>query len=108
MTVVHAVTDKEFEEQVLKAEKPVLIDFWAEWCSPCRMVAPIVEEIAREYKDKIEVYKLDVDANIDTASRYQVQSIPTLILFKHGKPAERIIGFRPKDRLVAQLKPHLG
>ncbi|MCL4541953.1 MAG: thioredoxin [Chloroflexi bacterium] len=106
--MVNVVTDKEFEEQVLKAEKPVLIDFWAEWCSPCRMVAPIVEEIAREYQDKIDVYKLDVDANIDTAFRYQVQSIPTLILFKNGKPAERIIGFRPKDRLVAQLEPHLS
>ncbi|MCL4508874.1 MAG: thioredoxin [Chloroflexi bacterium] len=108
MATVSVVTDKEFETQVLKSDTPVLVDFWAAWCSPCRMVAPIVEEIAKDYQDTLRVFKLDVDENIDTAFKYQVQSIPTLILFKDGKPAERIVGFKPKERLVAQLQPYIA
>ena len=107
MATTVAVTDSEFETQVLKADKPVLVDFWATWCGPCRMVAPVVEEIAQEYKGQLSVYKLDVDNNNETATQYQVQSIPTLILFKEGKPAARIVGYMPKPRLVAQLKSHL-
>ena len=107
MTVATPVTDNDFETQVLKAEKPVLVDFWATWCGPCRMVGPIVEQLAKEYQDQLTVYKLDVDNNGDTAIQYQVQSIPTLILFKDGKPAQRIVGYMPKERLLAQLKPHL-
>jgi len=108
MAATAAVSDSEFETQVLKADKPVLVDFWATWCGPCRMVAPVVEEIAHEYSEQLQVYKLDVDANGETAMQYQVQSIPTLILFKDGKPAARIVGYMPKPKLLAQIKPHLS
>ena len=107
MAVATPVTDNEFETQVLKSEKPVLVDFWAAWCGPCRMVGPIVEQLAKDYQQQLNVYKLDVDSNGNTAIQYQVQSIPTLILFKDGKPAQRIVGYMPKERLLAQLKPHL-
>ena len=101
------VSDGTFEQDVLKAEQPVLVDFWAAWCGPCRMVAPVVEEIAKQYQGKLTVAKLDVDENSNTAIEYQVQSIPTLILFKDGKPAQRIVGYMNKERLLGQLKPHL-
>jgi thioredoxin 1 len=107
MATTAPVTDNEFETQVLKSDKPVLVDFWAAWCGPCRMVAPVVEELASDYQGQLAVYKLDVDDNGNTATQYQVQSIPTLILFKDGKPAQRIVGYMPKARLLAQLKPHL-
>lgn len=107
MAVATQVTDNDFETQVLKSEKPVLVDFWAAWCGPCRMVGPIVEQLAKDFQEQLTVYKLDVDNNGDTAIQYQVQSIPTLILFKDGKPAQRIVGYMPKERLLAQLKPHL-
>lgn len=107
MATATAVTDSDFEAQVLKAGQPVLVDFWAAWCGPCKMVAPVVEEIAKDYQGKLSVYKLDVDDNGNTAIQYGVQSIPTLILFKDGKPAHRIVGYMPKERLLAQLKPHL-
>jgi thioredoxin 1 len=108
MAATAAVSDREFESQVLQAEKPVLVDFWATWCGPCRMVAPVVEEIAKEYSDQLQVYKLDVDANGETAMQYQVQSIPTLILFKDGQPVERIIGYMPKERMLQKIRPHIG
>ena len=107
MAVATPVSDTEFETQVLKSAKPVLVDFWAAWCGPCRMVGPIVEQLAKDYQEQLAVYKLDVDSNQNTAVQYQVQSIPTLILFKDGKPAQRIVGYMPKERLLAQLKPHL-
>jgi len=107
MAIAKPVTDGEFETKVLKSEQPVLVDFWATWCGPCRMVAPVVEELAKQYEGKLSVAKLDVDANGNTAIEYQVQSIPTLILFKDGKPAQRIVGYMNRDRLLAQLKPHL-
>ncbi len=102
------VTDATFDSDVLKAETPVLVDFWAEWCGPCRAVAPTVAAIARENEGKLKVGKLDVDSNLVTASRFGVQSIPTLILFKNGQETERIIGNMPKERLWATLKPHLA
>jgi thioredoxin 1 len=101
------VTDATFESQVLEAEKPVLVDFWAAWCGPCKMIAPVLEEIAAE-ESGLVIGKLDVDTNQGTAMRYGVMSIPTLILFKHGQEAERIVGFLPKERLMARLKPHLA
>ena len=102
-----AVTDDTFEEVVLKAEKPTIVDFWAVWCGPCKMIAPVLEEIADEHADELSVTKLDVDSNGQTAMQYGVMSIPTLILFKNGQPAERIVGYMPKAKLLAKITPHL-
>jgi thioredoxin 1 len=101
------VTDSTFESEVLEASEPTLVDFWAEWCGPCRMVAPVVEEIAEEHGDKLRVAKMDVDSNRETPIQYGIQGIPTLILFKDGAEAARIVGFRPKEAMMAELLPHL-
>lgn len=108
MSSAAAVTDSTFQQDVLQSSEPVLVDFWASWCQPCRMVAPVVEEIASENSGKIKVLKLDVDENQNTAMQYNVSSIPTLILFKDGQPVERVVGFNPKDRLMSKLSPHLS
>ena len=100
------VTDQTFEQEVLKSGTPVLVDFWATWCGPCRMVAPVLEEIASE-KDNVRIAKLDVDANPITAGRFGVRAIPTMILFKDGKEAQRLVGYMPKDRLLQQIQPHV-
>jgi len=97
------VDDSNFDQMVLQAETPVLVDFWAAWCRPCLMVAPILEELAEEYSGRISVARMDVDQNPKTASRYHVMSIPTLLLFKNGQPASHIIGFRPKEELKRSL-----
>ncbi|HWM01553.1 MAG TPA: thioredoxin [Actinophytocola sp.] len=102
------VTDSSFAEDVLNSDKPVLVDFWATWCGPCRMVAPVLEEIAGEHADKITIAKLDVDANPTIARDYQVLSIPTLILFKGGEPVKQIVGAKPKAALLADLSDYLG
>jgi len=108
MSSATAVTDGTFQQDVLQSDEPVLVDFWATWCQPCRMVAPVVEEIASENTGKLKVLKLDVDENQNTAMQYGVSSIPTLILFKGGQPVERVVGFNPKDRLMSKLTPHLS
>jgi len=97
------VTDNNFEQEVLKAEGKVLVDFWAPWCGPCRMMSPVVDEIAEEYSDKIKVCKLNVDENPDTAARYGVMSIPTLLVFENGQVANKLVGFKPKEDLISQL-----
>ncbi len=102
------VTDETFDKEVLKSETPTLVDFWAVWCGPCKMVSPLVDEIARENDGKLKVMKLDVDENENTAMKYGVMSIPTLILFKNGQPVERIVGFKPKGDLAKKILPHLG
>lgn len=102
-----AISDASFDTEVSKASEPVLVDFWAEWCGPCRMIAPVLEQIAEQYPDSIKITKLDVDHNPQTAGKFGVQSIPTMILFKDGKEVDRLIGYMPKDRLLGRLKPYL-
>ncbi len=101
------VTDATFDEQVRMAGQPVLVDFWAEWCGPCRMVAPILDEIASEKAGALQVAKLNVDDNVKTAQRFEVMSIPTMILFKDGEVRARIVGAKSKSALLAELEPHL-
>lgn len=101
------VTDETFDNEVLQADKPVLVDFWAEWCGPCRMIAPSVKEIASEYSDQLAVAKMDIDENPTTPGRYGIMSIPTLMLYKEGEVVARITGALPKDRILAQITPHL-
>ena len=101
------VTDKTFEELVLKAESPTVVDFWAVWCEPCNRIAPVLKEIARDYDGQLRVTRLDVDRYRQLAIQYGVMSIPTLILFKDGQPVEQIVGFMPKGRLLSKISPHL-
>ena len=97
------VTDATFVDEVLTSEKPVLVDFWATWCGPCKMVAPVLEEIAAEKGDKLTIAKIDIDENPNTPRDYQVMSIPTLILFQDGKPVKQIVGAKPKAALLSDL-----
>lgn len=101
--VMH-LTQSNFEGEVLKSTDPVLVDFWAEWCGPCRMIAPLVEELAKEYQGRLKVCKLNVDEERDVALKYSIRSIPTLILFKEGKPVEQIIGALPKAALKTKIE----
>jgi thioredoxin 1 len=101
-------TDDEFESQVLRAEKPVLVDFWADWCVPCHMVSPVVEELGTELRENLTVAKLNVDDNPSTAQRFGVMSIPTLILFKGGEEVARVIGAQPKERILQHIEPHVA
>ncbi len=103
-----AVTDATFEQDVLKADKPVLVDFWAEWCGPCRMMEPILEQMSEEMKDQLTIAKLDVDANTESSGRFNVMSIPTMILFKGGEPVEQLVGAMPKEAVVQKIMPHLA
>jgi thioredoxin len=100
-------TDNNFEEEVIKSDKPVLIDFWAVWCGPCKIIAPVVEELAAEYEGKVKVGKLDVDENQQASIKYGVRSIPTLLIFKDGKVKETIIGAVPKSQIVQKLNSAL-
>jgi thioredoxin 1 len=104
MAKPQAVNEQTFEAEVLKSELPVLVDFWAEWCGPCRMVAPIVEELAGEYDGRLKVAKVDVDDNQRLAMRYNIMSIPTLGIFRGGEMIERIVGYMPKQELKRRLE----
>ena len=96
-------TDQNFEEEVLKSSTPVLVDFWAEWCMPCRMLAPTIEKIAKDYAGKVKVGKLDTDANRDVASKYSISAIPTVILFKNGEMSQKFVGLRQEKDFKAAL-----
>ncbi len=102
------VTDSNFQNEVLKSDKPVLLDFWAEWCGPCKMISPIVEELAKEYDGKLKVGKVDVDSNQQTSMQYGIRSIPTLLIFKGGKVVDQLVGAVPKKVLSEKITKHLN
>lgn len=97
------VTDQNFDSEVLKSDKPVLVDFWADWCGPCKMLEPIIDEVAKENDGKIIVAKVDVDANQQTAQKYSILSIPTVILFDKGEPKQQFVGVQPKERYQEEI-----
>ena len=107
MADIMEVSDKDFDAEIMGADKPAVVDFWAEWCGPCKMIAPILEDIAEEYDGRIKITKIDVDQDNHMAMQLRVQSIPTLILFKNGQAVERLVGAMPKDRLMSRILPHL-
>ena len=107
MSVLEA-TDENFTTEILENEKPVLVDFWAEWCGPCRMMSPVIETISDKYSNALSVYKLDADNNQQSAVNYQITGLPCCIIFKGGEEVTRIIGFRSEDALVDELKKHIS
>ena len=104
---VHVVSDTSFDGDILKSDKPVLVDFWAPWCGPCRSVAPIVDDLATQYKDKLKVAKINVDESSQVAMKYQVTSIPTFIVFKNGQVADRVLGALPRSEFVKFIDRNL-
>jgi thioredoxin 1 len=108
MSNVLAVTDANFEQEVEKHDGLTIVDFWATWCGPCRMIAPILDQLSTEYEGKVKVTKLDVDANIKTATRFNVRSIPMLLFFKGGKVVDQIVGAVPRQTIEAKLKQHVA
>jgi thioredoxin 1 len=107
MSDLQKLSEISFAQEVLKAELPVLVDFGAVWCNPCKMLDPIVEQLAQDWQGQVKVVKLDVDDSPNVTMDYQIMGVPTLMLFKDGKPVERVTGYQPKDRLVKKFQPHL-
>ena len=102
------VNDANFQDEVIQSDKPVIVDFWAIWCGPCKMIAPIIEELAKDYDGKLKVAKMDVDSNPQTAMKYGIRSIPTLLIFKGGQVVEQIVGAVPKRQLIDKVTSHLS
>jgi thioredoxin 1 len=107
MSELQYVNEDDFQNEVLNADQPVLVDFTAVWCGPCKMLEPVVIELANEWEDKVKIVKLDVDHNANIAMRYQVMGVPTLMLFNRGEVKERLTGFKPKKHIVSKLSPHI-
>lgn len=105
---VHEFTDANFDAEVLASDLPVLVDFWATWCGPCRAIAPIIDQIANELEGVLKVGKVDTDANHQSAVAYGISSIPAVFIFKNGEVVERLVGAMPKNKLLARIEPHLG
>jgi thioredoxin 1 len=108
MANLPTVTDETYDKVILQSTEPVLLDLGAEWCHPCKLLDPIVEELAQEWDGRIKVFALDIDSNVNTTMQLGVMSVPTLILFLNGQPVERITGYQPKERILQKLNPHLG
>jgi thioredoxin 1 len=108
MAEVKHLTDADFESEALKSELPVLVDFWAPWCGPCRLIAPVLEGLAGKYEGRLKVCKVNTDESPGTPTQYNVHGIPTLILFKNGREVERMVGFAPEPALAAKIEPHLA
>ena len=108
MANIKAITDGQFEQEVLKAELPVLVDFWAEWCGPCKIISPILEELAQDYGDKLKICKVDIEENNETPAKYGVRGIPTLLLFKAGEIVETQVGALSKSQLADIVSPHIS
>ena len=108
MATMHHFTDASFKQEVLESTQPVLVDFTAEWCGPCHMLAPVVDKLNEDWNGAVKVGKLDIDTNVETTMEYQVMGVPTLILFKDGLPVESLMGFMPRERILAKLNPHLS
>ena len=103
-----AVTDSTFDDEVIQSPTPVLVDFWAEWCGPCKMVAPVLDQIAGEQEGKLKIVKLNVDENPNMMQKFGIRGIPTMILFKGGQPVETLVGFMPKPQILNKLQPHIA
>lgn len=108
MSDITTLTDTTFDEVIASSDVPVLVDFWAEWCGPCKVIAPILAEIAAEQDGRLQIAKLNIDENLDVTRRFEVMSIPTLVLFKDGQPVQRLIGAKPKGQLLQEISTHLA
>ncbi len=108
MSEITTLTDATFDETIASSDVPVLVDFWAEWCGPCKVIAPILAEIATEQDGRLKIAKLNIDENLDVTRRFEVMSIPTLVLFKDGQPVQRLIGAKPKGQLLQEISTHLA